>query len=57
MKTFIIKSDYEYKIKAKDKEEALEKWHETIADELGSMNTTLTNEFCESLYVKEVRKK
>jgi len=49
METFIIKSNFEYKIKANDKEEAIQKFTESIEDELGVSNITLINEFMESL--------
>jgi hypothetical protein len=51
MKNFIIKSKYEYKIKAKDKQEAIEKFLETIDDELGAQNETLSTVFIDSLYI------
>ena len=54
MKTYIIKSNYEYEIQAKNKEEALEKWHEIIGEELAYSNKILSNEFCESLYAKKI---
>ena len=55
MKTFLIKSNYQYEIEANNEEEALEKWNETIEDELGSQNETLTTKFIDSLSVEEIR--
>jgi mannitol/fructose-specific phosphotransferase system IIA component (Ntr-type) len=50
---YIIKSNYEYEIEANSKEEALKKWSENIEEELALQNSTLVNEFVESLEVKE----
>ena len=54
MKTYILKSNYEYEIQANSKDEALEKWNEIIEEELGSTNQGLLNVLCESLYAKEI---
>jgi len=56
MKTFIIKSNYEYKIKAEDRIDAITKWHERIGDELASNNEILINTLCESLFAEKVKK-
>lgn len=55
MKTYIIKSDYEKEIKADSPEEALEKWRENVEQDLASSNTTIANEFFESLEAKEIK--
>ena len=54
MKTYLIYSTYEYEIEAENEEDALEKWHERIEDELADINTTIANDFAESLKVKEL---
>lgn len=54
MKTYLIKSNYEYEIEANSPEEAIEKWSETIEDELGLQNQTMANEFVESLVAEEI---
>lgn len=55
-KEYIITSNYKYKIAANSSEEALEKWNEKIEEELNTINTTLVNEFVESLEAVEVEK-
>jgi len=55
MKNYLIKSNYTYEIKANSKEEAMEKWHETIEEELAVCNNTIANEFSDSLEVKEIK--
>jgi len=54
MKTYLIKSDYEKEIKANSPEEALEKWRATVEQDLASSNTTIANEFFDSLKAKEI---
>ena len=56
MKTFLITSNYEYEIGAKDKEDAIEKWGEGIEDELASCNETIATRFSESLVANEIEK-
>jgi hypothetical protein len=53
VKTFIIRSDYEYEVEANDADEAIEKWGMDIADELATENMTIEAEFADSLYAKE----
>jgi len=55
MKTFIIKSNFKYEIKANNKKEAMQQFVESIEDELGISNITLINEFMESLIAKEIK--
>lgn len=55
IKKYIIKSNYKYEIEAQNSYEALEKWFETIEDELGVENETLSNELTSSLYA-EIKK-
>lgn len=50
---FIIKSNYEYEIEAENKQDAIEKYFETIETELGSENKDLLNELVESLFAEE----
>jgi len=54
MKTYIIKSNYEKEIEANSPEEALEKWNENIEEDLASRNTTIVNEFVDSLEAEEI---
>jgi len=54
MKTYLIKSYYEYEIEANSPEEALEKWNETIEDELASCNESIATKFAESLEAEEI---
>jgi len=56
MKTYLIKSTYEYEIEANDKEEAIEQFLENIEEDMASSNTTLVNEFVESLVAEEIKK-
>ena len=53
MKTYLIKSYYEYEIEAKNKDEAIEKWSEIIEEELGDENKTLATEMVDYLYAEE----
>lgn len=52
MKTYIIKSIYEYEIRAKDSNEALEKWNDIFRDEIDHDHEYLLEVFIGSLVVK-----
>jgi len=49
---YIIKSNYECRIEANDKIDALEKWNSDIENDLGVMNETIQTKFVESLYAE-----
>ena len=51
---YLIKSNYEYEIEAKDEDEAMMKWCETIEDELNSENDNLVSKFMDSLKVIKI---
>ena len=56
MKTYLIKSTYEYEIEANSEEEAIEKWNENIEEDLANSNSTIQNEFVDSLVAEEIKK-
>jgi hypothetical protein len=56
MKTYIIKSHYECEIEAESPDEALEKWFDTIGDELSLSNTSIETLFTEKLKAEEIIK-
>jgi hypothetical protein len=51
MKKFIIKSNYKYEIKAKNEQEAIAKFLDTIENELCAQNESITTVFVDSLYI------